>query len=237
MDPVEFTTFGSVHNAYLLGTIAIWIMLPLIGYKFLNPSQKIAVAWILCIVTVGNEFADDVLRWNLGIWTATDDLPFHMCGFSLFISAYAVVTKKQEAFEMAYYWGIAGAIQAIFTPDPARWPMGNVSIFWNFLSHGIIILNVLWLIFAEGMRCRNSSYLNAILITCGAAFVVTNLNKLLNANYWFLSNPPGGDSPFLIGGFPDHLIWFVVFGIIFLGILYLPMRLANKLAEKPASIS
>lgn len=235
--PVEFVTFGKVHNLYLLGTAAIWILLPLIGAKYLNASQKKAVAWSLCILTVGNEIADDILRVSLSIWTATDDLPLHMCGFSIFLSAYAVVTKNQEAFEMAYYWGIAGAIQAILTPDPSRWQMGNVSVFWNYLSHGIIILNVLWLIVAEGMRCRNSSLYAAVMVTCGAAFVVTFLNKWLGANYWFLCNPPGGDSPFLIGSFPDHLIAFGTFAFLFLLLIHLPMRLANRRVEKPAVVS
>ncbi|MDC0234845.1 YwaF family protein [Candidatus Marinimicrobia bacterium] len=50
------------------------------------------------------------------------------------------------ALFLAYFWGLVGALQGILTPDPARWPYGDISIFWNFLSHGIVILNVVWLI-------------------------------------------------------------------------------------------
>jgi hypothetical integral membrane protein (TIGR02206 family) len=228
MEPVEFITFGKLHNLYLLGTAGIWFILPFIGAMWMNPAQRKVIAWVLCLLTVGNEIADDILRLSLGIWSASDDLPLHMCGFSIFLSAYAVVTKNQDAFELAYFWGIAGAIQAIITPDPSRWPLGHISVFWNFLSHGIIILNVLWLIIAEGMRCRISSFYSVVMITCGTAFVVSFLNKWLDANYWFLCNPPGGDSPFLMGTFPDHLLAFAGFAFIIVWLIYIPMYLIAK---------
>ena len=102
-----------------------------------------------------------------------------MCGLSLFISSYALYYKSQAAFEISFFWGIVGAAQAIFTPDPSRFPYGDISIFFNFFSHGIIILNVFWLMFVDGMRCRKGALLNTFLVSNGAVFVIGFINKII----------------------------------------------------------
>ena len=154
-----------------------------------------------------------------------EDLSLHMCGLSLFLSSYALWKKSQTAFELSFFWGLAGAFQAIITPDPTRWPYGDISIFWSFLTHGVIILNVIWLIWVDGMRCRKGSLLNTLLITGGTAFVIAYVNKFLGegANYWFLCNKPSGDSPFLIGDWPYYLIAFQFVGFLMMAIVYFPM--------------
>ena len=157
-----------------------------------------------------------------------------MCGLSLFISCYALYNKSQAAFEISFFWGIVGASQAIFTPDPARFPYGDISVFFNFLSHGIIILNVFWLMIVDGMRCRKGSLLNTFLISNGAVFIIGFLNKIIghDANYWFVCRKPGGDNPFLIGEWPYYLYTFVTAGFILMFIVYIPMWIIVNRNEK-----
>ena len=142
--------------------------------------------------------------------------------------------KSQTAFELSFFWGLVGAFQAIITPDPTRWPYGDISIFWSFLTHGVIILNVIWLIWVDGMRCRKGSLLNTLLITSGTAFVIGHINKFLGegANYWFLCNKPSGDSPFLIGDWPYYLIAFQLVGFLMMAIVYFPMWFVVNRGEK-----
>ena len=118
--------------------------------------------------------------------------------------------------------------------DPARWPYGDISIFWSFLSHGIVILNVVWLICVDGMRCRKGSLLNTFLITNGVVFVIGVVNKILGegANYWFICAKPGGDSPFLIGEWPYYLFTFELVGFALMGLIYLPMWISVNRQEK-----
>ena len=113
----------------------------------------------------------------------------------------------------------------MLTPDPARWPYGEISIFWSFMSHGIIILNVVWLIWVDGMRCRKGSLLNTFLVTNAGVFIIGIINNLLgeNANYWFICEKPGGDSPFLVGEWPYYLFTFEIAAFVVMLIIYLPM--------------
>ena len=224
---MNFVTFGLEHNLYLIGTFAIWLIVLFTGREILNSNQRRIFVLLLIVITISQELIDDILRWNVGIWDVAEDLPLHMCGIRFFTSTYALYKKNQTAFELSYFWGLAGAFQAIITPDPSRFVM-DVSLFWNFLSHGLIILNVLWLIIIDNMRCRLGSYINIIIITNGSLFIISIVNTILGGNYWFICEKPGGESPFIIGDWPLYLIGFEIAGIVLFGLLYIPMIILRK---------
>ena len=224
---MNFETFGLEHNLYLIGTFTIWFLLLFTGKVILNLEQRRIFVLLLIFITISQELIDDILRWNVGIWDVAEDLPLHMCGISFFTSTYALYSKNQTAFELSYFWGLAGAFQAIITPDPTRFVM-DVSLFWNFLSHGLIILNVLWMIVIDNMRCRVGSYLNAIIITNGILFIISIVNSILGGNYWFICEKPGGESPFIMGEWPLYIIGFQISGILLLGLFYIPMIILRK---------
>ncbi|MAR75046.1 MAG: TIGR02206 family membrane protein [Candidatus Marinimicrobia bacterium] len=224
---MNFETFGLEHNLYLIGTFTIWFLVLFTGKVILNLEQRRIFVLLLIFITISQELIDDILRWNVGIWDVAEDLPLHMCGISFFTSTYALYSKNQTAFELSYFWGLAGAFQAIITPDPTRFVM-DVSLFWNFLSHGLIILNVLWMIVIDNMRCRVGSYLNAIIITNGILFIISIVNSILGGNYWFICEKPGGESPFIMGEWPLYIIGFQISGILLLGLFYIPMIILRK---------
>ena len=224
---MNFETFGLEHNLYLIGTFTIWFLVLFTGKVILNLEQRRIFVLLLIFITISQELIDDILRWNMGIWDVAEDLPLHMCGISFFTSTYALYSKNQTAFELSYFWGLAGAFQAIITPDPTRFVM-DVSLFWNFLSHGLIILNVLWMIVIDNMRCRVGSYLNAVIITNGILFIISIVNSILGGNYWFICEKPGGESPFIMGEWPLYIIGFQISGILLLGLFYIPMIILRK---------
>ena len=224
---MNFETFGLEHNLYLIGTFTIWFLVLFTGKVILNLEQRRIFVLLLIFITISQELIDDILRWNVGIWDVAEDLPLHMCGISFFTSTYALYSKNQTAFELSYFWGLAGAFQAIIPPDPTRFVM-DVSLFWNFLSHGLIILNVLWMIVIDNMRCRVGSYLNAVIITNGILFIISIVNSILGGNYWFICEKPGGESPFIMGEWPLYIIGFQISGILLLGLFYIPMIILRK---------
>ena len=238
MNDYSFQTFSFEHNSYLLGLLLMWIILPLIGKKFLSKDLQRNVVFILIAITLLQELLHYFFKINLNTFDIAQDLSLHMCGISVFISCYALYTKNQAAFELSFFWGLAGALQAVLTPDPTRFHFGYISTFWSFLSHGIIIMNVFWLIFVDNMRCRKNSLLNTILVTNGAIFIIGIINSAIGngANYWFICEKPSGDSPFLIGEWPYYLFTFQLAGILFMSLIYLPMWFTvnrNKQLERP----
>ncbi|MFQ6606782.1 MAG: TIGR02206 family membrane protein [Fidelibacterota bacterium] len=216
--------YGSLHLAYIWGWFAVWIIIPWLGARFLNSRQRRWVRYGLIVLTLAAEWGDDLNRYLDNNFFWSHDLPLHLCSYAIYLTCWALFTHSQTAFELAYFWGLAGASQAVFTPDLSA-VKNHTYMFIFFFSHGIIILNVLWLVFVEKMSLRRGSLWDVILVTNGIAFLTTFWDKILNANYMYLCDKPQANSPFLIGGWPYYIIGMELFGILFMFLLYIPMWL------------
>ena len=81
--------FGIEHLTSMVIILFSWIMIISFGVK-LNEWQSQFFAMLLAFITILIEFFDDVYRFYDGYWFLAYDLPLHLCGFSTFISAYAL---------------------------------------------------------------------------------------------------------------------------------------------------
>ncbi len=226
-----FHSFGVEHLLYLLGTGAVTVAILRAGLGNPDAGFRRRVALALVVYGLGQELLDDLIRFVDGIWVASEDLPLHLCSLAMLVSVYALATRGQLAFEVAYYWGLAAASQAVLTPDPTVWTR-ELHVFWNFISHGAVVLNVLWLVLVEGMRVRRRSWLTVFVITNLTMVPVALANLALDANYFFIREKPGGDSPLLMGEWPWYILGFEVVGLAFFFLLYLPM--ARAAAPRPS---
>jgi len=228
MTGYPFDTFGPKHLLYLAGVALACFLVPHLGRRHLGPAGRRRVVLFLAVFSLSQELADDLLRAFQGIWSLDTDLPLHLCSLGMLVSVWALLGKRQLVFEVAYFWALAGCTQAMLTPDNTRWRLGEVDVLWNFLSHGVIVVNVLWLVFVDGMRCRRGSWFKVFLLTNLVAVPVAFANLLLGANYFFICRKPGGASPFLLGDWPWYVLWFEVLALAFFGLLYVPMGLAAR---------
>ena len=163
-----------------------------------------------------------------------DDLPLHICGLSLYLSTYALWKKDQLAFELAYFWGVTAAFNALLTPDPTRFAYGNLDIFSHFLSHGLVVLNVIWLVWVQSMRCRKGSFFKTLGISTIAMSIIGVINFIIGngANYWFLSQKPVTESPFVQGEWPFYILGVYIAGVVFFAVAYIPMMIVLKIENK-----
>jgi len=220
-DYIKPEVYGSVHIKYILMGLAMWTFIPLIGKNFLTKSQNRIAAIVLIIFTIGQEVLNDSALMAQGLWRLSDDLPLHMCGFSLFLTSWALYFKNQTTFELAYFWGIAASTQAILTPDLSGiW--NPIGVFVFFFSHSIIILNVIWLLVVEKMRLRKSAFVNTIIVTNGFAFLISIFNIIVDGNYWYLCTKPITNNPFVLGEWPFYILSIQIAGILIMGLIYLP---------------
>ena len=227
-----FQPWNADHKFYILAMLGFWILIPFISKKYLNDNSKRQVALCLVISILGIELVDDVYRvFDSKGWFISSDLPLHMCGFSVFATSWALLTKNQRVFELSYFWGFGGATQAILTPDPT----GIINHFYLFtfmVSHGLIILNILYLIFAYKMVLTRGALLRTIITTNILLVGVAIMNWLLDANYFYLFKPPPVDNPLILAReFPLYFINMEVVAIIVLYIISIPMLVYRKKIE------
>ena len=149
---MSFELYGSEHMAYIYIMALSWILVPFLSRKFLSNKNQRSVAICLVISVIGIEIIDDIYRVfdsSVG-WDIKTDLPLHMCGFSVFATSWALLKRDQIIFELCYFWGLGGALQAILTPDSTN-ILDHFYLFSFMASHGLIILNISFLIFVETM--------------------------------------------------------------------------------------
>ena len=103
--------------------------------------------------------------------------------------------------------------------------IGAFALNWQ---HSIIILNVLWLIFAYKKRFNMKGVFSAFVFINVIIIPVGLINYLLGSNYMFICQPPAVSSPLIVGDWPIYLIFLEVIYFLYILVLYLPFKFLIK---------
>ncbi len=182
------------------------------------------IAALLLAIEVGEFFVKAVVERQV----LSGMLPMHLCDWALLTTAAALWWRAPRFFEVAYFWGLAGTAQGLFTPaiDPALALWRHVAF---FAIHSGIVVGVLFLIFAKGMRPVPASLPRVLLWSEFYLLAALLANALTGQNYGFLAHPP--ITPSLLDYFP-HTPWRYVMTInaaalAAFALLYLPWWIAD----------
>ena len=138
---------------------------------------------------------------------------------------------EQFIFDCAYVLGFSGAFQGLITVDLTgiNNMIGSFALNW---AHSLIILNVLWLIFAYNKRFHLRGIINTFLFINIIIIPVGFINYMLDANYMFICQPPNVQSSFIIGDWPYYLFYLEGIYLIYIFVLYLPFWIAEKIQKR-----
>src|SRR5207245_11046192 len=110
-----------------------------------------AIIAVLSAVLVLNYVAYLIFIRSHGIVDWQHMLPMQMCDWGMVVVIVAMWTGSQRWFEVAYFWGLGGTLQAVLTQ--------NLSLCfadWRFISfftsHSAIIVGVVFLMCTSGYR-------------------------------------------------------------------------------------
>lgn len=219
-----FVPFGTSHLLALAVIVLVSVGLPLWLRRRVEPERliqriAIAVAVLGLVHEVGKTWA-----W-VAIWgqRLADGLPLHICGTGVYLTVVLLIWRHQLVYEVVYFWGLAGALQAILTPEL---PYGFTHPFTIsfFLSHGLIIFGLFYATFAFRLRPTWRSVPRVFAITLIYAFgFVTPLNMLLDTNYMYLRGLPATGSVLdYFGPWPWYLVGGAAFTFASFVFYYLP---------------
>jgi len=147
------------------------------------------VSWTLAFVAVGHELIWLIAVLVQGQWHYSWGIPLQLCDLGLFAVALTLVKHYQWLWELAYFWGLAGSFQAVLTPDlTVTYP--DIIFIKFFLSHGLIVMSVIFL--AVGLRraITFKSVVRVFLITNVYGILVLIFNLLAGTNYMYLRAKP-----------------------------------------------
>jgi uncharacterized membrane protein YwaF len=134
----------------------------------------------------------------------------------------------QVLYELTYFWGLGGSVQALLTPEiPDRFP--SIAFLTFFFGHAAMVVSALALTLGLGRRPRADSVRRVWWITLGAAAVVFVINAATGANYMYLRGRP--DRPSLydyFGPWPWALLTLVGVATVVFWLLYLPFWFVDR---------
>jgi hypothetical integral membrane protein (TIGR02206 family) len=241
----EFSYFTVAHFVpIIIMLVAIYLL-----YKFGDKLKdwkheenfRIAFA-ILILLSDMTYFWHKIYLGDIGGFADTPNvanhLPITVCGWAAMMSGYMLMTKKKGFFEVAYFFVLAGSINALITPAVIMDNGPTHFRYYQFwIEHTSIFIAVFYMIFVFGYKIQLKSMFKsfAVLIVLGILAVIVNAN-VPGANYLFLSTTEAGESvlDFLPSNFGLRLlIMSGVIGTLYF-LAYLPWIFINKKQNKEA---
>ena len=223
MPSSQFEFFGFAHVAAMGVILAVPIVLTLV-VRWLD-SERATQA--ICNAFAGVIAVNEVLNWSYRIATigvhefVREYMPLHVCGITVFAVVITLVFRRQTAYEIAYFWGLVGATNAVVTPQlELGYP--QYRFFQYFIAHGGIVAAALFATWSLGMRPTARSVLRVFVLLNVLAIVLIGVNLMLESNYMFLCQPPDTKSPFFFLPWPWYLLFLDGIALVLFYVLFIP---------------
>jgi len=149
-------------------------------------------------------------------------LPLQLCDAAIFVAAAALWTRRQVLVEVTYFWGLAGTIQALLTPDlPQHFP--SYPYFQYYITHGGVVAAALVLV--VGLRIFPEHLPRVIGFTIGYTALVGVIDAVTGANYMYLrAKPPTPTLLDVLGPWPVYILAATAIALGLFALLDAPFR-------------
>src|SRR5207244_5631214 len=120
----------------------------------------------------------------------------------IFIAAAALWTRNHLLVEVTYFWGLAGTIQALLTPDlPQHFP--SYPYFQYYIAHGGVIAAALILVIGLRLQPRTLAMVQVSSTTVAYAAVGWSVDAISGQNSLYLrAKPPSPTLLDVLGPWP-----------------------------------
>ncbi|WP_239613628.1 YwaF family protein [Cohnella mopanensis] len=185
---MTFEPFSLAHGLGLAMASAIVIGFIIFRKRLRSKRANRNARYALVAVLVGCELSLQFwygLTDNWGLYS----LPFQLCSIMMWLSALLLLTRNRKLYEITFFLGIMGAMQALLTPNlDATYP--EFRYFHFFIAHGAIIGSSVFLTVIEGYRPTVSSVFRAIGWLHVLAIPAAITNSVAGTNFMFLARKP-----------------------------------------------
>ncbi len=229
-----FVLFGAWH----LGFIIFFVLFNL-SFIFIrkneSPIFRKRFRYGLAISSIVIELSWHVWSAMVGLWNVQENLPLHLCSVFVILNSIMLFTRSYRIYELSYFLGIAGALQAFLTPDAGIYGLPHFRAVQTLLAHGLIITEAIYMTVVEGFRPTWSSIKRVFIWANIYMAVVYVINILLGSNYMFIAHKPSTASLLdVLGPYPWYILSLELVGFVMCVVLYIPFIIKDALAKKRA---
>jgi hypothetical integral membrane protein (TIGR02206 family) len=163
-----------------------------------------------------------------GTWTVRASLPLDLCDVALLVAAVSCwLPHWRLGAELTYFWGMAGTLQAVVTPDLREsFPQWQFVVF--VAGHVGIVVAACHLVLGVRVTPRAGAVPRVFAITVGYTALVGVVDALSGADYMYLRHPPGTDSLLsVLGPWPWYIASAAGVAVVLFLLLDRPFRARN----------
>lgn len=153
--------------------------------------------------------------------------------------SYMVIGKKQELFDIAYFWLLSGSLFALITPTPLNFAGPTRFRYYQFWAeHTLGYISLFYMIFVHKMRPTVKSAVRSYVSLAIFAVIAYCVNTMIpGANYLYMARPESAPSvlDILPPNFALRLLIMAAMITLMFGLAYLPWYLRDRRAAKQES--
>ncbi|MHB1548742.1 MAG: YwaF family protein [Acidimicrobiales bacterium] len=197
--------FSATYVVTLLATAACAAGLVLVGRRWPGRASRRA-GRLLALVLMAVSVTWIVTTTTGAPWSWGSSLPLPLCDLATLVAAAALWWRRPILVELTYFWGLAGTLQALLTPDVQ---VGFPSLVFveYVVAHAGIVAAALFLVAGERVAPRPGSPRRVYLITLAYTAFVGAVDAVSGGDYMFLRHPPAATTMLsALGPWPWYLV-------------------------------
>lgn len=217
-----FTSYSTTHLVALAIFIVLLVALYMSRHWLRGDRRRAVGRYGLAAVLILCELTLNVWYVAQDIYDVRNTLPLELCTISLYMCVVMLLWRSRAIFQIVYFTGIGGALQALLTPV-LYYDFPHYRFMEFFIAHIAIILAVLYMVWIEGFRPTLKSIGITMAFLNVLAVVVYGVNAITGGNYMFVSRKPETASLLdVLGPHPWYLLSLEIVAILLFLLLYLP---------------
>ncbi len=232
-DPEAYMEGALLFSPSHIISLSVTFALIFVLFLFRNQAwMKSFGRWLILFGLAGSELWLNYWYFSTNMWDIRYTLPFQLCSISLYLCIWMLLTKQKWVFEVVYFLGVGGALQALLTPE-LFYDFPHFRFLHFFIAHVSIILAVFYMLWVEKGQIMFKSVWKAFAALNVIALLVYFVNRLTDGNYMFLAHKPTNASLIdFLGPYPWYILSLELVVLITFLILYTPFFIKGKLSQK-----
>ncbi|MHB1445305.1 MAG: YwaF family protein [Acidimicrobiales bacterium] len=130
--------------------------------------------------------------WTTGVsqgWSPADSLPLALCDVATLVAAAALWWRVPLLVELTWFWGLAGSLQSLITPD-VQLGFPSATFIEYVVAHAGIVITALFLVVGQRIVPRVRAAPRVFVITLAYTAMVGLADALTGGDYMYLRSRP-----------------------------------------------
>ena len=232
----KFVMFGPSHLAVMAIVLVALFFLSRVAR---DPSKSVLcyrLDVMLAIFVLWSYPAKILTRYYADVDMEVPSLPMFFCDWAAIAAFFALVFRSDRMAEITYFWGMAGTLQGLVTPNiDVGFP--HPAWFAFFQLHGGVVLVGLYLVIGHRWRPKKGAVMR-VWIYANAYLALAALVTLLSVhnNYAFVrSKPENGSLMDMLGPWPYYIFAMQALALLVFILFDLPFWRGRKRAAAEQS--